>query len=60
MARSAAGAGRIVTLVEDIDSNVGVGVNGLLFGMRAPEFTTPVALGLFGLALVGAFRYPPG
>jgi mannosyltransferase len=57
VARSAAGAGRIVPLVEDIASNVGVGVNGLLFGMRALEFTTPVALGLFGLALVGAFRY---
>jgi hypothetical protein len=60
VARSAAGAGRIVPLVEDIASNFGVGVNGLLFGMRAPEFTTPVALGLFGLALVGAFRYRRG
>ena len=60
MARSAAGAGRIVPSVEDIALNFGVGINGLLFGMRASESTTPIALGLFGLAVLGALRYRQG
>jgi uncharacterized membrane protein len=57
VARSAAGERRIVPLFEDILTNFGVGINGLLFGMRAEAVTTPVALGLFGLALLGAVRY---
>ena len=60
VARSAAGAGRIVPSVEDIALNFGVGINGLLFGMRASESTTPIALGLFGLAVLGALRYRQG
>ena len=57
VARSAAGRGRIVPLFEDIVTNFGVGVNGLLFGMRADGSSTVVALALFALALAGLVGY---
>jgi hypothetical protein len=60
VARSAAGAGRVVPSIDEIALNFGGGINGLLFGMRALDATTPLALGLFGLALLGALRLRRG
>ena len=57
VARSAAGRGRILPLFEDIMTNFGVGVNGLLFGMRADGSMTAIALLLFALGLMGLVGY---
>ncbi len=55
--RAIAGRARIVPAFEDIVSDFGVGVNGLLFGMRADGSLTAAALALFALAVVGVIGY---
>ncbi|RMG65812.1 MAG: hypothetical protein D6709_01510 [Chloroflexi bacterium] len=55
--RAIAGRARIVPALEDIMSNFGVGVNGLLFGMRADGSLMAVALTLFALAVIGVIGY---
>ncbi len=55
--RAIAGRARIMPAFEDIVSDFGVGVNGLLFGMRADGSLTAAALALFALAVVGAIGY---
>ncbi len=55
--RSAQSRPRIVPLWDDIVNNIGRGINGLIFGMRADAGTTIIALGLFALALAGLLGY---
>ncbi|MCS7055457.1 MAG: glycosyltransferase family 39 protein [Thermoflexales bacterium] len=55
--RAVAARARIVPLFEDIVTNFGVGINGLLFGMRADGSLTVPALALFALGLVGVIGY---
>lgn len=57
VSRAVASRTRIVPVFEDIVANFGVGVNGLLFGMRADGSLTVVALVLFALGLVGVIGY---
>jgi uncharacterized membrane protein len=55
--QSAQSRPRIVPLPEDIVNNIGRGINGLIFGMRADAGTTIFALVLFALALAGLIGY---
>ncbi|MCS6846938.1 MAG: glycosyltransferase family 39 protein [Anaerolineae bacterium] len=55
--RAVASRTRVVPVFEDIVANFGVGVNGLLFGMRADGSLTAVALVLFALGLIGVIGY---
>jgi hypothetical protein len=55
--QSAQSRPRIVPLPEDIINNIGRGINGLIFGMRADAGTTIFALALFVLALAGLLGY---
>jgi 4-amino-4-deoxy-L-arabinose transferase-like glycosyltransferase len=55
--QSAQSRPRIVPLWEDIVNNIGRGINGLIFGMRADAGTTVFALLLFALALAGLIVY---
>lgn len=55
--RAIAGRARIMPALEDIVSNFGVGINGLLFGMRADGSLTAAALVLFALGAVGVIGY---
>ena len=54
---SAAARSRIVPQFNEIVSNAGRGIEGLLFGMRADGTTQAVALVLFVLALCGLIGY---
>jgi 4-amino-4-deoxy-L-arabinose transferase-like glycosyltransferase len=55
--QSAQSRPRIVPLPEDIINNIGRGINGVIFGMRADAGTTIFALALFVLALAGLLGY---
>ncbi|BCX06112.1 MAG: membrane protein [Candidatus Roseilinea sp.] len=55
--RAVATRSRIVPVLEDIVNNFGVGINGLLFGMRADGSLTAVALILFMLGGIGVIGY---
>lgn len=55
--RAIAGRARIMPALEDIVNDFGVGVNGLLFGMRADGSLTAAALALFALAVIGVIGY---
>ncbi len=55
--QSAQSRPRIVPLWEDIVNNIGRGINGLIFGMRADAGTTIFALVLFVGALAGLAGY---
>lgn len=55
--QSAQSRPRIVPLWEDIVNNIGRGINGLIFGMRAEPGMTIFALLLFAGALAGVLGY---
>jgi len=55
--RAVASRTRIVPVFEDIVANFGVGVNGLLFGMRADGSLTLAALVLFMSGVMGVIGY---
>lgn len=55
--RAVASRTRIVPVFEDIVTNFGVGVNGLLFGMRADGSLTLAALVLFMVGVMGVIGY---
>jgi hypothetical protein len=57
VARSAAGRSRVIPTTEDILTNIGRGLNGLIFGMRADGATNVVAIALFVVALLGVTGY---
>lgn len=57
VATSAAKHSRIVPDVNEIASNIGRGIEGLVFGMRADGSTQIIALALFALALAGLVGY---
>lgn len=57
VARATATRSRIVPIPEEIVRNIGHGLNGLIFGMRADPATTAFAIALFVVALLGVIGY---
>jgi 4-amino-4-deoxy-L-arabinose transferase-like glycosyltransferase len=57
VSRATATRSRIVPIPEEIVRNIGHGLNGLIFGMRADPATTALAIALFVAALMGVIGY---
>jgi 4-amino-4-deoxy-L-arabinose transferase-like glycosyltransferase len=57
VSRATSARSRIVPMPEEIVRNIGHGLNGLIFGMRADPATTALAIALFIAALLGVIGY---